>query len=721
MNDVPDQDFVVFTEALILSPAARAAYLNDACTGDAGMRGRIEALLQAHEKAGDFFAERPSGLPPASSALTGEKPGDRIGRYTLLQQIGEGGYGVVYMAQQEEPVRRRVALKVIKPGMDTRSVVARFEAERQALALMDHPNIAQVFDAGMTQAGRPYFVMELVSGTRITDYCDQNFLTTRDRLELIVQICDAVQHAHQKGIIHRDLKPSNILVATSTHGKPLPKVIDFGIAKATTGEPLTDKTIFTAYELLIGTPAYMSPEQAALNSADVDTRTDIYSLGVLLYELLIGTTPFDIRELLKAGLDEVRHAIRHQEPVRPSTRLRTMPLVELAKAAARRNTESARLLREVCDDLDWIVMKALEKERARRYATANSLAMDIQHYLSAEPVIARPPSASYRFRKLVSRNRVWFAGSALVLASLIVGLSITSWSLVREKRARREAEMTQRYLVDILRQSHGEFRQALSAAVASSVEVLRQENPPDDIDVFLEPLRQVDLTAEPVAAELLLARSEAFARHGLWKEAEADIAPVLRYCPDNSDAYHTLIPIYLITGNRKEYERIRLEVLAHFSGTSNAFVADRMAKDCMALPVDGHDLARLGSMADYAATCRTSQNPFFEVCEALAEYRRGHFEQAAHWAAPWRNDGYMCVRCEALVILAMSQWQMGLHSEARDTLSGAAKIIRQQIPQPESTDLTPDWRDWIIAYTLLNEATSMMDQTSIAVETSASR
>jgi serine/threonine protein kinase len=311
----------------------------------------------------------------------------------LVQQLGEGGCGIVFVAEQEEPVRRRVALKVIKPGMDTNSVIARFEAERQALALMDHPNIAHVFDAGATENGRPYFVMELIEGLKISDYCDQHSLSLCQRLELFVQVCDAIQHAHQKGVIHRDIKPSNVLVTGGQDGKPTPKVIDFGIAKATAGQQLTDKTIFTACEMLIGTPAYMSPEQAALASTEVDTRTDIYSLGVLLYELLTGRTPFDTRELLKAGLDEVRRVVREEEPARPSTRLTTMTAADLANFSKHHAAEAPKLIREMRGELDWIVMKALEKDRARRYATANGLAMDIERYLSGEAILARPPSA----------------------------------------------------------------------------------------------------------------------------------------------------------------------------------------------------------------------------------------------------------------------------------------------------------------------------------------
>ena len=399
-------------------------------------------LLQAHDRVGDFLEQSPQKTPldARSGASVGEKPGDRIGHYKLLQQIGEGGCGVVFMAEQEEPVRRRVALKIIKPGMDTKSVIARFEAERQALALMDHPNIAKVFDAGATESGRPYFVMELVRGVKITEYCDQHSLTTEERLKLFVQVCQAVQHAHQKGIIHRDIKPSNILVTTTPEGAALPVVIDFGIAKATTNQRLTDKTLFTAFEMLIGTPAYMSPEQAELTSVDVDTRTDIYSLGVLLYELLTGSTPFDTGELLKAGLDEIRRVIREQEPVRPSTRLSKMTEADLTTVAQHRKSEPPRLIRAVRGDLDWIAMKALEKDRTRRYETANGLALDVQRFLANEPISARPPSKLYKFQKTVLRNKLLFTGIGVIALLLVVSLIVVSASLAKERQARREAE-----------------------------------------------------------------------------------------------------------------------------------------------------------------------------------------------------------------------------------------------------------------------------------------
>src|SRR5262245_34584500 len=436
------RDIEVFAEAVQLLREERIAFLDRACADDVDLRQRIEALLRSNDRAGDFLEEPPTGSITEGRAkvAAGEKPGDQVGRYKLLQQIGEGGCGVVFVAEQEEPVRRRVALKIIKPGMDTKSVIARFEAERQALALMDHPNIAKIFDAGATESGRPYFVMELVRGIKITDYCDQHSLTTEERLNLFVQVCQAIQHAHQKGIIHRDIKPSNILVTTTAEDVVLPVVIDFGIAKATSNQRLTDNTLFTAFEMLIGTPAYMSPEQAALTSADVDTRTDIYSLGVLLYELLTGSTPFDTGQLLKAGLDEIRRVLKEQEPVSPSTRLSKLTDADLTTVARRRHSEPPTLVRTVRGDLDWIAMKALEKDRTRRYPTANGLALDIQRFIANEAVVARPPSKTYKMQKLVQRNRLLFAGIGVIALLLVTSLIVVSTSLTKERRSRREAE-----------------------------------------------------------------------------------------------------------------------------------------------------------------------------------------------------------------------------------------------------------------------------------------
>ena len=477
MTDPLNREMVVFNAALELPAAKRAAYLDQACAGDGELLRRLKALLQANEAAGNFLAkpvlETPSAdtaesvaddemIPDPSAGPLSEKPGDRIGRYKLLQKIGEGGCGVVYMAEQETPVRRRVALKIIKLGMATRNVIARFEAERQALALMDHPNIAKVLDAGATEAGRPYFVMELVRGIKINEYCDQNNLSTQARLEVFLLVCQAVQHAHQKGIIHRDLKPSNILVADHD-GVPVPKVIDFGIAKATSDQRLTDKTLFTAFEQFIGTPAYMSPEQANLSGIDIDTRTDIYSLGVLLYELLTGKTPFDSQELLAAGLDEMRRTIREKDPARPSTRLNTMGAADLTTVAKHRQAEGAKLTSLISGDLDWIVMKALEKDRTRRYETANGLAADIRRHLNSEPVVACPPSNLYRLQKMVRRNKLTFVAAGAVAASLVLGLAFSSWQAIRATKSER-SERDARIAAEQARTRESEERARVTAS-----------------------------------------------------------------------------------------------------------------------------------------------------------------------------------------------------------------------------------------------------------------
>jgi serine/threonine protein kinase len=452
MSDSSDIEEQIFSEALALPADERPPFLDGACRGDGELRQRIESLVGAFEAAGGFMcADRtidtarimgdyPS--PPTSA----ESPGDWIGRYKLLQQLGEGGCGVVWMAEQEEPVRRRVAVKIIKLGMDTSEVIARFEAERQALAMMDHPNIAKILDAGSSDAGRPFFVMELVRGVKVTEYCDQYSLTTHQRLALFSQICHAVQHAHQKGIIHRDLKPSNILV-TLHDGLAVPKIIDFGIAKATEGR-LTDRTLFTAFEQFMGTPAYMSPEQAELGGIDIDTRSDIYSLGVLLYELLTGRPPFDPKTLLRSGLDEIRRIIREVDPPKPSAHLSTLAEADRLAVARLRGTDPAGLSLRLRGDLDWIVMRCLEKNRTRRYETPAALAADIARHLNNEPVTASPPSRAYRLGKMVRRHRLACAAGAGIALALVAGSVVSTWQAVRATRAERLAREERRRAVD---------------------------------------------------------------------------------------------------------------------------------------------------------------------------------------------------------------------------------------------------------------------------------
>ena len=526
MSPTASEQTIFDAACQMTDPQARAAYLEGACAGKPELRRRMDSLLQAGLRADQFIAGDPLELREAllrdsGQARPGEGPGTVIDKYKLLEQLGEGGFGTVYMAEQKEPLKRRVALKIIKVGMDTREVVARFEAERRALALMEHPNIAQVFDAGATATGRPYFVMELVRGAKITDYCDQKNLPTRERLDLFVQVCQAVQHAHQKGVIHRDLKPSNVLVADND-GVAVPKIIDFGIAKATQME-LTQETVFTRFHQFIGTPAYISPEQAQMTNVDIDTRSDIYSLGVLLYELLTGKTPFGARELLESGLDELRRTIREKEPARPSNCLSTLDAAELTTAARCRGLEPPRLISQLRGDLDWIVMKCLEKSRSRRYDTANALASDIQRHLNSEPVVARPPSRLYEFQKTVHRHKLGFAAAGVVVCALAFGLGISTWSLAKERQARQRADteagksqQIARVLEDMLRGIDPSVAQGRDTVWLR--EVLNNTSARVARDLTNQPLVEAHL--ETIIASVYarlgdLDKAEAMARHGL--------------------------------------------------------------------------------------------------------------------------------------------------------------------------------------------------------------
>jgi len=556
----------LFTLAVAKPAAERAAFLDRECAGDPALRQGVEALLAAHEDPDSFLVAPPAPAVPTIKLNPAADPkddvGQTIGRYKLLEKVGEGGCGVVYVAEQTAPVRRRVALKVIKLGMDTKAVVARFEAERQALAMMDHPNIAKVLDAGATEAGRLYFVMELVRGIRVTDYCDQNHLSTPERLDLFLKVCQAIQHAHQKGIIHRDIKPSNILV-TLHDGVPVPKVIDFGIAKATEGR-LSDATVYTQLHQFIGTPAYMSPEQAEMSGLDIDTRSDIYSLGVLLYELLTGRTPFDAQELAKEGLEAIRRTIREVEPPRPSTRLSTLQGEALTATAKQHGTEGVHLLKLIRGDLDWIVMKCLEKDRTRRYDTANGLAMDLRRHLENEPVVARPPSAAYRLQKAWRRHKTAFTSAALMAAVLVAATGISAWQAVRATRAEAlakqrlaESEAITKFLTDVF-QSPDPARNGRTITVAETLGAAAKKL---ETDLVNQPARRAKLQAT---------LGKTYDALGLYREAIPLQEKVRDYYlaasgpehPDTLGAMHNLANSYAWTGRWDEALKLRETVLA---------------------------------------------------------------------------------------------------------------------------------------------------------------
>jgi tetratricopeptide (TPR) repeat protein/serine/threonine protein kinase len=571
--------------------AERAAYLESACGADIELRKQVDALLARHAAAGSFLEAAPIGLgatadsappnhaePETSAAAPAECPGTVIGPYKLLEQIGEGGMGTVWMAQQTEPVKRLVAVKLIKAGMDSRQVIARFEAERQALALMDHANIARVLDAGTTSAGRPYFVMDLVKGVPITKYCDDHRLTPRQRLELFIPVCAAVQHAHQKGIIHRDLKPSNVLVALYD-GRPVPKVIDFGVAKATV-QTLTEKTLVTGFGNIVGTLEYMSPEQAETNQLDIDTRSDIYSLGVLLYELLTGSPPFTKKDLEKAGILEMLRLIREQEPSKPSTKLSTAE--GLPTLAANRGTEPAKLTKLVRGELDWIVMKALEKDRNRRYETASAFAADVQRHLNDEPVLACPPSAWYRFRKFGRRHKGRLVVAACVLLAGTVMAGSIGWAL-RDRAARqasvavevRDSLSAARALIaenklSAGRQKLAEARAQLGNSHSSLANLALEIDAAEaDIDCFQQFLELIDQAHQAETAPILegTLRPDGFHERvsvqptaRMWDRRPAAAVPFLvealqRYAVLERDDWNSTLEVGLL--GRDQVEQIR--------------------------------------------------------------------------------------------------------------------------------------------------------------------
>jgi serine/threonine protein kinase len=743
MIEVPTEraEDVYYSALELTSPEQRMAFLDRACQGDAVLRSLVDKLLASQPQAEKFFQEGgvarfpigelaqslvdtpgPAGNIDAL-ARADESIGTCIGPYKLLQKIGEGGCGVVYMAEQEKPVRRRVALKVIKLGMDTKSVVARFEAERQALALMDHPNISRVLDAGATESGRPYFVMELVRGIKITEYCDQNQLETWERLKLFIQVCQAIQHAHQKGVIHRDIKPSNILV-TIIDGLPVPKVIDFGIAKAIAGR-LTDNTIFTAYEQFIGTPAYMSPEQAVMSGVDVDTRSDIYSLGVLLYELLTGRTPFETKELMERGIDGLRRTLQEQEPQRPSAVVTTMEGSALTQVARSRHAEPLNLISLLSGDLDWIVIRALEKDRARRYETANGLAMDVQRFLDNEPVVARPPSRVYRLQKLVRRNKTTFIAGTMVAVTLIVGFGLSTWFWHQEREARKRAVVAERQALDAEQQQERLRMAAEDHQRITEAAFLVSQGRNEEADQMVDKVSELKPSLE--AEQVLRALGAWHALRGEWAQAAQRFNVLWQVDQrDNSWAITDDLlmagPILIERGDTQGYEHFRQAAITRFNGTNDPIFAERTLKISLLLPADERMLRSLQPFSDVSSMSMQGPENTNDVMAAwrcislaLMAYRQGYTPTAVAW----------CKKClsyagenppriaTAHIIQAMACSQLNEPEEARSELEQGRKLVESEFAGglQEGNGSAGFWYDGLFARILLREAGALIEKT----------
>ncbi len=727
-------------------PADRRAYLDSACGDDAQLRRNVEALLQAHENPADLL-DHPIGADQQRPVFNTETIvqhvdhiGMQIGPYKLMEQIGEGGFGLVFVAEQDQPVRRRVALKIVKPGVGSKEVIARFEAERQAVAMMNHPNIAQVFDAGVTADHRPYFVMELVRGLPITDFCDKQHLTVRDRLNLMVDVCLAVHHAHQKGVIHRDIKPSNVMV-TLHDGRPIAKVIDFGVAKAI-GQRLTDKTVYTRFFSMIGTPLYMSPEQAEMSGLDVDTRSDIYSLGVLLYELLAGATPFDRGRMESAGLDEMRRIIREEEPPRPSTRLSTMNRT-MTTIADQRRVDPQRLASTLRGDLDWIVMMALEKDRARRYDTASSFAEDVRRYLRGESVQARPPSTMYRFRKFASRNRVAIVTVGLVAGSMILGTAASLWQMSRaidERNAKdlafREAmqakveaiqakQQVEQFAEDLIRSNE------LVASGQSHVDAGRWQEAVDDFDAAV--------AMQPSYYFPRIQRAQLYTRLRLWPEAAKDYRVAMETgAATNQPQWWGTPALFCLVGYEDAFERLAQQNLRRL--TKNSLSDWLTLRGLLVRPESSviEDSDQLANLAErwllelefpippelrgpFAALGPERPRDEFgrmplgddtplTVCRyttGIAELRAGQFSLAVDLLNEAKDDQQWPAHFIVHAPLALAYHHQGDSTQATQTLQQSEKALRRILKlyqnQPDRPSVSP-WFDLVEALVLHEEA-----------------
>jgi serine/threonine protein kinase len=727
------EDALFFAALHITDSEQRRLFLDQACLDDPALRESVEQMLATHEDADRLIDRGRDAIAVAAAEIRDfsgavdlrEQPdqqiGKRIGRYTILESLGEGGCGSVYLAEQNEPVTRLVALKVIKLGMDTRRVIARFNAERQALAMMDHPNIARVLDAGATETGRPYFVLELVRGIRITEFCDANRCDLRQRLELFIQVCNAIQHAHQKGIIHRDIKPSNVLVAMHD-GVPMPKVIDFGIAKAIEARP-ADETLHTLNEQLLGTPAYMSPEQAQLGRLDVDTRSDVYSLGILLYELLTGRTPFDAAELSKAGPEETRRILREREPQRPSALLAGLEAEALKAVAEERRTEPARLISQVKGDLDWIVVKSLQKERARRYDTANGLAMDVHRFLHNEPIMARPPGRLYLLRKLIRRQAGLFAAGTLVMLALTGGLGastrlyfkakraeirqselreVAERSLANEEIMRKEAESREKFTEAVILLRKGDYEGAAKALAS-------MENRP----------RQPSL--DGITA--LRSVGEWLALQERWQEASECFLWLLEINEMDSWGQVTLdiqaCGVVLVESRDGAlYRKFCEEMIAAYASSTNGGDVVRILKTCLLLPSEPglYEHLELGKTAEawYDKLPDAQRSGWGLIPLSLWHYRKGEYSRAIELAHPLADSpaGPDALVPTVQAILAMSLWCHGETDEARITLGRVRDAVDRHfaVPMRVGDKSRGFWYDWLFARIMMREAEKLIGE-----------
>ena len=714
----------------------RIEFLTKACAGNETLLTRIMGWLDAQDAAEEFFRTATIARTEVGGDVLGsvdferlsaerttthdaDGPGSRIGHYRLLERIGEGGCGVVYLAEQSEPVRRKVALKIIRRGFDTDSVISRFETERQSLAMMDHPNIARVLDAGATEGGRPFFVMELVHGEQITDHCDTARLGLKQRLELFIQVCNAIQHAHQKGVIHRDIKPSNILV-TSHDGQAAPKVIDFGIARAVEGW-FSDDTRLTISSQLIGTPAYMSPEQAE-GSLNLDTRGDIYSLGVLLYELLAGQPPFDRKRLAQAGMLEMMRILREEEPLAPSAMLAILDSSDLAEVAAKRSSDPKALVSMVSGDLDGIILKALAKDCSNRYATVAGLAADIRCHLNDEPVSARPPGQLYLFAKLVRRNKIAFAAAVAIALALIAGGVVSNGFYLRERQARKVAESAQANEARLLQQSKA--RESISMAA-----MLLAEGRIAEADALLvnTPLDSIEPSLEAVLV---------FRAYGDWNAIRQRWDKAAE-CYDlfmNSGGFERVPPTEISwilmavgvaqveAGKLDAYELFRNRTIAKNSETGSYIFSSIILKSCLLAPAGPAVLEALQPLAAKVEERLLSRSPeaidaeqgaFAAMSMALMEYRKGNFSGAQVWCRkcldfPDSNDARSAT---VRAIGAMAAWRLGQTEMARAELAHSENFYSGG-PGPDAFPLLGQsqgyWQDCAIARILYKESEKMI-------------